>query len=73
MNEERGEWTWRDLPWCDNDNDTVEGMLYTLHQMAVWEKENDTFAPSWSNPLLGRSVFYDLLKRFVALEERVNK
>lgn len=74
MNEEpRGEWSWADLPWRDNNNDTVENLMYTLHQMEIWEKEHDTFAPNWSNPLLGRSVFYDLLKRVVRLEERIGE
>ena len=61
------------LPWLDNPNRSVEDLLYTLHQIDVWEKETGDSAPSWSMPLLARETFYDLLKRFVALEEMVKK
>lgn len=70
MNDERKEPV---LPWLDNPNRSVEDLLYTLHQIDVWERENGETAPSWSMPLLARGTFYDLLKRFVALEERVDK
>lgn len=62
-----------DLPWLENDNSTVENLMYTLHQMQTWEKETGEKAPGWSNPLLGREVFYDLLKRVVRLEERIGE